>query len=55
MKKRLNLFLPVFLIVVVAMLSTGACAKQTTIKFAVWDFSMSPEYAMIIEDFERET
>ena len=54
MKKRLNLFLPVFLIVVVAMLSTGACAKQTTIKFAVWDFSMSPEYAMIIEDFERE-
>lgn len=53
MKMRLNLVLPVLLVVAVAMFGAGACA-QTTVRFAVWDFSMSPEYAIIIEEFEQE-
>ena len=29
-------------------------AKQKTIKFAVWDYSMNQEYKMVIAAFEKE-
>lgn len=57
MKKRLSLVLPVVLlaiIVVFSIFSMGAGAAQTVLKFAVWDFSMSPEYQMVIDAFEAE-
>lgn len=54
MKKRLSLVLPVCLLVILALFSLHAGAQQTTVRFAVWDFSMSPEYQMVIDDFEAE-
>jgi multiple sugar transport system substrate-binding protein len=53
-KTRFSLALPLLLVVAVAMSGAVASAQQTTIKFAVWDFSMSPEYAIIIDEFQKE-
>ena len=54
MKKRLSLVLPVCLLVVLSLFTLHVGAQQTTIRFAVWDFSMSPEYQLVIDDFEAE-
>ncbi len=53
MKKRLGLIL--LLLVVAVTLAGGAwAAKQETIRFSVWDYSMSPEYKLIIDAFQKE-
>jgi multiple sugar transport system substrate-binding protein len=54
MKKRVSLFLSLVLVVIITNWTIGICAKQETIRFSVWDYSMSPEYKMIIEAFEKE-
>lgn len=55
MRKRLGLFL-IFVLPAVVLLSTaGVLAKQETIKFSVWDYSMSPEYKMVVDLFQKET
>jgi multiple sugar transport system substrate-binding protein len=53
MNKRLFLWLS-FLTMTLLVMTTGAWAKQETIKFAVWDYSMCPEYNMVIDAFQKE-
>lgn len=54
MRKRLGLFLPLLVLLVIAALTTGAWGQQVRIKFSVWDYSMAPEYKMVIDEFEKE-
>jgi multiple sugar transport system substrate-binding protein len=51
--KRLSLVSYVF-VVILALSCVCASAQQTTVRFAVWDFSMSPEYQMVIDAFTEE-
>jgi multiple sugar transport system substrate-binding protein len=53
MKKRLFLWFTLMAMVVLVM-TTGTWAKRETIKFSVWDYSMTPEYKMVIDAFEKE-
>lgn len=53
MKKRLFLWFTLMAMVVLVM-TTGAWAKRETIKFSVWDYSMNPEYKIVIDAFEKE-
>jgi multiple sugar transport system substrate-binding protein len=53
MKKRLYLWFALMAMVVLVA-TAGAWAKQDTIKFSVWDYSMNPEYKMVIDAFEKE-
>lgn len=55
MKKRWNLVL-IFLLVaiVVSAWTTTLAAKQQTIRFSVWDYSMEPVYPAVLKAFEQE-
>ena len=55
MKKRLNLVLFFLLVaVLVSAWTMTLAAKQQTIKFSVWDYSMEPEYQAVLKAFEQE-
>lgn len=55
MKKRLGLiFFLLLVVVVVGALATGVLANQTTIKLAIWDYSMNPDTREVVETFQKE-
>jgi multiple sugar transport system substrate-binding protein len=55
MKKRLGLILFFLLVVVVASaLATSVLADQTTIKLAIWDYSMNPDTREVVESFQKD-
>ncbi len=51
MKKFTSFIIVVMLVVG---LSLSALAEETTLRFVLWDYSMSPEYTEAIETFEAE-
>ena len=55
MRKRLSLVFSVLLVAVLlgALGVSAGAAKQETIKFSVWDYSMSPEYKAAIDAFQK--
>ncbi len=52
LKKRFGLSL--LLLLAIVALNSGVWGKQETVRFAVWDYSMSPEYKLVIDAFQKE-
>jgi multiple sugar transport system substrate-binding protein len=54
MKKSVGLWLTLVAMTLLTMSAGVWAAKQETIKLAMWDYSMCPEYKMVINAFEKE-
>src|SRR5690554_2933943 len=55
MRKIRYLIVLCVLLVVVLMSTVVGHTRQETVRFSVWDYSMSPEYEVVINDFQKET
>jgi multiple sugar transport system substrate-binding protein len=53
MEKRFGLGLT-FLVMTFLTMAAGVWAKPETVKFSVWDYSMCPEYKMVVDAFQKE-